>query len=84
MCLDPKVQVAYPADGEVDFSIGTDDRKEAQRLIDELISRGKRPLRMSFQWVATCRDYVSLMGKEADPRISIPVGWVTDNDAPLA
>jgi hypothetical protein len=84
MCLSPNVQVAYPAAGEVDFSVGTDDRKEAQRLIDELISRGKRPVRMSFQWIATCPDYVGLMGKDADPRISIPVGWQTENDAPFA
>ena len=83
MCVSPKVEVAYKAE-EIDYSVGVDDREELKRLMDELIARGKRPLHISFQLIATDKDYVRIMGKEADPRIANSHDFGPGAEAPLA
>ena len=88
MFVSPAVRVAYETEGEIDYSVGADERKELGRLVDELISRGERLLRMSFQLIATDKDYAEIMGDEADPRIAnshdFDFGTNTGTEAPLA
>lgn len=83
MCVSPMVQVAYKGE-EIDYSVGADDREELKRIMDELVARGKRPLNISFQLIATDKDYVRIMGKEADPRIANSHDFGPGTEAPLA
>ena len=83
MCVSPTVEVAYKQE-EIDYSVGADNRDELKRLMDELVARGKRPLHVSFQLIATDKDYARIMGKEADPRIANSHDFGPGTEAPLA
>jgi len=84
MFVSPTVRVSYETEGEIDYSVGADERKELDHLMDELISRGERPLRKSFQLIATDKDYAEIMGADADPRIANSHDFGPNTEAPLA